>query len=73
MTDNINPQHYRSNPSGVECIEIAEEFNFNRGNALKYIWRAGLKGDEIEDLNKSIWYLEREILRLETIKHQKGD
>lgn len=38
---------------------------FNRGNAIKYIWRAGDKGNEIEDLKKAIWYLTDEIKRLE--------
>ncbi len=65
-TDPINPSHYRSHPSGVECITIAEPFGFNLGNAIKYIWRAGLKSkDPIEDLKKARWYLDREIARLE--------
>jgi hypothetical protein len=38
--------------------------NFCRGNAIKYIWRAGLKGDAIEDLRKARWYLDREIARM---------
>lgn len=59
------PPHYTSHPSGVECIQIAEHMNFCRGNALKYLWRAGEKGDEIEDLKKARWYLDREIARLE--------
>lgn len=64
MKDMINhPEHYTSHPSGVECIEIAEHMNFCCGNALKYIWRAGLKNDAVEDLNKAKWYLEREIAR----------
>jgi hypothetical protein len=37
--------------------------NFCLGNALKYIWRAGLKGDAIEDLKKARWYIEREMDR----------
>lgn len=42
--DNINhPKHYNSHPSGIECIVIAEHHNFNIGNVLKYLWRAGLK------------------------------
>lgn len=66
MTDSVNsPSHYRSHPSGVECIQIAEHMNFNRGNALKYLWRAGEKQNEIEDLKKARWYLDREIARLE--------
>ncbi|MEM7301877.1 MAG: DUF3310 domain-containing protein [Pseudomonadota bacterium] len=62
-SDAINPDHYKSHPSGVECITIAEHMNFNLGNALKYIWRAGQKGDAVEDLEKARWYLEREIAR----------
>jgi len=66
--DPVNhPRHYTSHPSGVECIAVVEHFNFNRGNAIKYIWRAGEKGDEIEDLQKSVWYLRREIERLERL------
>lgn len=44
-------------------MTIAEHFNFNVGNALKYLWRAGLKGDAIEDLKKAAWYVNREIER----------
>jgi hypothetical protein len=63
--DPINhPTHYTSHPSGVECIQIVEHMNFNRGNAIKYVWRAGEKGPVEEDLRKAIWYLEREIKRL---------
>lgn len=65
MTDHINPQHYRSHPSGVECIEITEHMNFCLGNAVKYIWRAGLKSDDpVEDLRKARWYITRELDRL---------
>ena len=63
--DAVNPSHYKDHPSGVECIKIAEAFNFNLGNAIKYIWRAGLKGELVEDLKKARWYLDREIARLE--------
>jgi hypothetical protein len=67
MTDNINhPPHYTSHPSGVECIQITEYMNFCLGNAIKYIWRAGLKDtDSITDLKKAVFYLNREISRLE--------
>lgn len=64
-SDSINPSHYKDHPSGVECITITEHFNFNVGNTIKYCWRAGLKGDAIEDLKKARWYLDREIDRLE--------
>lgn len=60
-----HPPHYTQHPSGVECIQITEHMNFCRGNAVKYIWRAGDKGDEIEDLKKARWYIDREIARLE--------
>lgn len=65
MSDPINPNHYKEHPSGVECVTIAEHFAFNLGNAIKYIWRAGLKSkDPTEDLKKARWYLDREIDRL---------
>lgn len=71
--DQINhPKHYTSDPSGIECIDITRHRNFNIGNAIKYLWRAGLKEDkdrklidkQIEDLNKAVWYLVDEIHRL---------
>lgn len=64
--DQVNkPAHYRSHPSGVECIEITEHMNFCLGNAVKYIWRAGLKTDDpIVDLEKARWYIDRELQRL---------
>ena len=61
-----HPEHYTSHPSGVECIDITEHFNFNIGNAIKYLWRAGLKGDAVEDLEKARWYITREIARIST-------
>ena len=73
MTDTVNnPKHYTSHPSGVECIEITEHMNFCLGNAVKYVWRASLKGKEIEDLRKARWYIDREIQRLnEGAKNEK--
>lgn len=71
--DNVNhPKHYTSDPSGIECIDITRHRNFNVGNAIKYLWRAGLKIDtdkssinkQIEDLEKAVWYLVDEIHRL---------
>jgi hypothetical protein len=62
--DRVNhPKHYTQHPSGIECIQITEHFNFCVGNAIKYLWRAGLKDDTIQDLRKAIWYIEREIER----------
>jgi len=65
MNDPVNhPKHYTEHPSGVECIEITEHFNFNKGNAIKYIWRSADKGKEVEDLRKARWYIDREIARI---------
>ena len=58
-----HPKHYTSHPSGVECVTITEHMGFNLGNALKYIWRADLKNDAVEDLRKAEWYIRREIDR----------
>lgn len=65
--DPINhPSHYTSHPSGVECITITEHMGFNLGNALKYVWRADLKGDAIQDLEKARWYIDRELEKRRT-------
>lgn len=65
MTDTVNhPPHYNKHPAGVECITVAEHFNFNIGNCIKYLWRAGEKGSKLEDLSKARWYLDREIQKL---------
>lgn len=67
-SDPINhPEHYTNHPSGVECIDVVEHFNFNLGSAIKYIWRAGLKDKVtlLQDLKKASWYINREIGRLE--------
>ena len=67
--DPVNhPPHYNEHPSGVECIDIVEHMSFNLGNAVKYIWRADLKGGD-EDLQKAIWYLQRELTRRERLSH----
>ena len=69
--DTVNhPKHYTQHPSGVECIEIVEHLPFNVGNAIKYLWRAGLKdgSDPWEDLRKAAWYAEREIRRIESLR-----
>jgi hypothetical protein len=65
VTDNVNhPAHY-THYKGLEIIELTEQMNFNLGNAVKYIARAGLKNPEteIEDLEKAIFYVERELKR----------
>lgn len=72
-TDNVNhPKHYTSHPSGIECISITRHHDFCIGNAIKYLWRAGLKQEsdmsstekEIEDLKKAVFYIEDKIKQL---------
>jgi len=67
VTDAAHPSHYVSDPSGVECIEITRHRNFNVGNAIKYLWRTGLKNSSssTEDLRKALWYITDEIQRIE--------
>ena len=70
--DNVShPAHYTSLGSvckrcghPIEAIDVTELFNFNLGNVIKYVWRAGLKGSLVEDLRKAQWYLQREVERL---------
>lgn len=65
--DQVNhPKHYTSHPSGVEALQITRHMNFNLGNAMKYIWRAGIKSEDkhLEDLEKAIFYIQDEIKRL---------
>lgn len=72
LQDNINPSHYKKHPSGIEAIDITEHYDFCIGNAIKYLWRAGLKKHptqkdaekEAEDLEKAVWYIQRKILKL---------
>lgn len=74
--DKINPEYYRKHPSGVECIDITRYYCFDIGNAIKYLWRAGLKQEEgytsidkeIEDLDKAVWYIKDRIKQLNVEK-----
>lgn len=66
MADNINsPGHYTS--GGIETIDFieAKELNYNLGNVVKYVSRAGKKDNRVEDLKKAAWYLNREIKKWE--------
>ena len=70
MTDPVNhTSHYTAYP--VEVIQLTAWMNFCRGNAVKYLTRAGLKDKdkEVEDLEKARWYVDRE---LERIKKEKS-
>lgn len=80
--DNVNhPSHYCSHPSGIECIDIVRHHDFSIGNAIKYLWRAGLKNDtsltkkekEIEDLNKAVFYINDKIKQLESSRDTTFD
>ena len=67
--DPVNrPLHYNSSPAKcsdcgrrIECIDVARHWCYNLGNALKYLWRCGLKGNRIEDLKKARFYIHDEI------------
>lgn len=59
-----HPKHYTAQVPGIECWDVTQHFNFNRGNAIKYVWRAGSKDDLIEDLKKAIQYINHEIARV---------
>lgn len=70
-----HPPHYTAY-SGLEIIDLTEQMNFNRGNAVKYIARAGFKGDdatEIQDLEKAQWYISREINRIKQTKEPDNE
>ena len=70
--DPVNhPSHYNQY-DGIEVIQLTEQMNFNRGNAVKYICRAGFKAPEkeLEDLHKARWYLDREIHRITEARKQ---
>lgn len=72
MNDPVNhPSHYTQFP-GVEVIDLTQWLNFCRGNAVKYIARAGVKNpkSEVEDLRKAIWYIEKEIERVGTANQE---
>lgn len=78
QNDRVNhPSHYTSHPSGIECIEITRHYCFAVGNAIKYLWRCGLKDEnglaliekEIEDLKKAIWYIKDRIHQINPFKY----
>ena len=73
MNDQVNqPTHYTSGPTHaacgqpIECIDVTRSHTFTRGNAIKYLWRAGLKNADThtEDLEKARWYITDEINRI---------
>lgn len=58
-----NPDHYKGKDNPYEAIKVIDawELGFCLGNAVKYIARAGAKGDKVEDLQKAMWYIQHEI------------
>jgi hypothetical protein len=58
-------KHYNLHPSGIECIELAERLSFCAGNAFKYVFRRGDKGNTLQDLEKAVYYLDRERKQME--------
>ena len=73
INDTVNhPKHYTSHPSGIECIQVTQHYDFCIGNAIKYLWRAGIKNQDatVEDLKKAIWYINKKIEMLE--KHDES-
>lgn len=62
-----HPKHYNVHPSGIECINIIQEFPFNIGTAIKHLWRAGLKPSSptLQDLRKATQYVQFEIERIQ--------
>lgn len=68
MSNVDHPKHYNSNGSGIECIDVVEWMPFNIGNAVKYLWRCEHKGADVEDLEKAVWYIQREIARRQALQ-----
>ncbi len=62
-----HPRHYNQHPSNIETIEIIEHLPCNLSNAVKYIWRCGLKqtSTPLRDLQSAKWYTERESQRID--------
>jgi len=69
MSDPVNsPSHYTNSPAGVELVDVICHLNYCRGNAIKYIFRAGFKHPEkeLEDLKKAQWCINKEIELVES-------
>lgn len=77
VIDQVNhPPHYKSNPSGIEAIEITRHFDFSTGNALKYLLRHEHKGDPSQDLQKARWYVLDRVDQLRSganVNHENDD
>lgn len=71
----LHPKHYNMHPSGIECIEVVQHHNFNVGNAMKYLWRVGLKEgeNEIKELEKARNYIDFEIDRIKKFEGKENE
>lgn len=67
----ITPMHYL-NESNIDVIDFCKMYNlnFNRGNVIKYLARAGKKDNELQDLRKALNYLLREIEHFEKLQEE---
>lgn len=75
MSDAVNhPAHYGGENNPYEAIKVIQAWGlgFSLGNTVKYIARAGKKGDRLEDLKKARWYLDNEITELEAARDGKN-
>jgi len=68
-----HPEHYGGADNPYEAIKVVEAWGlcFHLGNVVKYVSRAGKKGDALEDLKKARWYLDRKIANLEKAQTKK--
>lgn len=76
MSDAVNhPEHYRPGNGKIDVIDVIEAWHlsFHLGNVVKYVARAGLKGNTSEDLEKARWYLDREIALWKEAEEQLGE
>ena len=74
MSDPVNnPSHYKS--GGIQVIDVIEAFElgYRLGNVIKYVLRAGRKGDALEDLQKAAWYLDRQIDKMKSWTDEVDD
>ncbi len=61
MNDAINPNHYKSHPSGIECIEISKHLSGCLAQAFQYVWRCGQKDEPVQELKKALWFIDAEL------------
>lgn len=57
----INPSHYTSHPSGIECKEISKYLSGCLAQAFQYVWRCGQKDEPVQELKKALWFIDTEL------------